>query len=181
MTTVHRNTRRLLLACAPFLLAACSDSPVQVGVSQLLSVTPLDGAMDVGTNPTIEVRFSQPLAPGAEMLIALQLGACPGPVVAGTWSRSPDGRVLSFRPMSALDPGTHYTIHLGGGITDGGGKRIDMETHGPGLGGMWVTEAMVMGMNGMGMGMGSMVSHSGPGWRHSNGFYGLAFDFTTAG
>ena len=52
-----------------------------------------------------------------------------------------------------------------------------METHGPGLGGMWVTQAMVMGMNTMGMG--SMVSHAGPGWRHGNGFFGLAFEFTT--
>jgi len=35
-------------------------------------------------------------------------------------------------------------------------------------------------LNMAGMGMGPPVSHSGPGWQHPNGFYGLAFGFTTA-
>jgi hypothetical protein len=168
---------RLLMAGLPLILLACSDSPSEVATSVLVSVTPADGAVDLGTAPTIEVLFDGPVAPGATMVIALQRGDCPGPVVEGTWSRSADGRTLRFAPMSALEPGTRYTIHVGGGMTDPNGSRVDLETHGPGLGGMWVTETMVMGMGSMGMGM---LSHSGPGWRHANGFYGLAFDFTTA-
>jgi hypothetical protein len=171
--------RTLALASVTLLAVACSESPADSNTtpSVLLSVTPAHGTADVTTTPTIEVRFDRPVAAGAAMLIALQVGDCPGPVVSGTWSRSTDGTALHFHPMDDLSPGTRYSIHVGGGMTDEDGNPIDMETHGPGLGGMWVTESMVMGMNGMGMG--SMVSHAGAGWRHANGFYGLAFGFTT--
>jgi hypothetical protein len=84
---------------------------------------------------------------------------------------------LRFTPTRPLDPSTRYTIHVGGGMTDQGGGLVDLDLHGPMLGGMWVTEEMVMGMNTMGMGMG--VSHSRPEWRYVNGMYGLAFAFTT--
>ena len=171
--------RRNLIAVAALFAAACSDTPTAVETAALMSVAPADGMSNISTNPTIEVRFDAPVAQTATTLIALQMGDCPGPVVSGTWSRSAEGTVLSFMPMHPLDPGTRYTIHLGGGITSKDGTSVDMETHGPGLGGMWVTQAMVMGMNNMGMGMASMVSHAGPGWRHANGFFGLAFDFTT--
>ena len=58
------------------------------------------------------------------------------------------------------------------------GRAIDFESHGRELGGEWVTEAMASGSEGMGM-MGTGVNHTGPGWRHANGMYGLAFTFTT--
>jgi len=179
----NKTNLRLAAACATLLALACSDSPTSVGATALLSVTPSDGDAGVGTRPTIDVRFGRPLASGAAALIALQVGDCPGPVVDGMWSRSADGSVLSFVPTEALDPGVRYTIHLGGGMTDADGALVDLEQNGSALGGMWVTESMVMGMNSMGMttGMGSMVSHSGPGWRNPNGYYGLAFDFTTGG
>ena len=171
------RTIRLLPTLALALLA-CSDSPADVGTTALLSVIPADGAADVSVQPVIEIRFDAPLASGATMLVALQLGDCPGPVVAGTWSLSPDGRVLSFAPAQPLHAGTRYSIHLGGGMTDAGGDVVDIGS-GPGLGGMWVTEMMVMGMGGMGMG--GMPAHAGPGWRGPNGFYGLAFAFATGG
>ena len=62
-------------------------------------------------------------------------------------------------------------------MIDAGGALVDLETHGPGRVGTWVTEVMVLGMGGMGMG--GMSAHAGPGWRGGNGFYGLAFAFTT--
>ena len=158
-------------------MSGCSDSPVVVGTTALVAVAPADGSTGVATTPRIEVRFDGPLASGAEALIALQVGDCPGPVVAGTWSASPDNRTLAFAPASPLHPGMRYTIHVGGGMGDADGALVDLETHGPGLGGMWVTEATVLGMGGMGMG--GMPAHAGPGWRGANGFFGLAFEFTT--
>jgi hypothetical protein len=174
-------TRTLAVAGVTLLTLACSDEAVEpeLASTALMSVTPVDGAVDVDTNPTIEVRFDHPVVAGANALIALQLGDCPGPVVMGMWSPSSEGRVLRFEPTRPLEPGMRYTVHVGGGITDVNGNQVDLETHGPSLGGMWVTQAMVMGMGSMGMG--SMVSHAGPGWLHPNGFYGLAFDFTTGG
>ena len=172
---------KVMLGAAALLALACSDSPtVEVPSTPpaLLSVSPADGMTDVATDAAIEVRFDGPVAPNATMLVALQVGDCPGPVVSGMWSRSADGTLLSFTPMQPLQHGMRYTIHLGGGMTGANGAGVDIETHGPGLGGMWVTQSMVMGMNNMGMGMG-MVSHMGPGWQHANGFYGLAFEFTT--
>lgn len=158
------------------LLAACSTSTaVEVGSTALLTTIPAAGAADVDTNAQIEVRFDSPIAPGAGHPIALQVGDCPGPVVAGTWSRTADGMGLSFTPTQTLDPSTRYTIHVGGGMTDADGGIINLDLNGPALGGTWVTLEMVMGMTAMGMG----PSHSGPQWLSLNGMYGLAFAFTT--
>ena len=121
------------------------------------------------------MRFDSPIAPGAGHPIALQVGDCPGPVVAGTWSRTADAMGLSFTSTQPLDPSTRYAIHVGGGLTDADGAIINLDLNGPALGGTWVTLDMVMGMTGMGMGQ----SHSGPEWLYLNGMYGLAFTFTT--
>ena len=135
------------------LLAACSAStPVEVGSTALLTTVPVAGAAGVDVNAQIEVRFDSPIAPGAGHPIALQVGDCPGPVVAGTWSRTADGMGLRFTPTQPLDPSTRYTIHVGGGVTDADGGIINLDLNGPALGGTWVTLEMVMGMLSMGMG-----------------------------
>ena len=159
------------------LFAACSDTPVEVGSTALLAVIPAVGAVGVDVDAQIEVRFDSPIAAEAAHPIALQVGDCPGPVVAGTWSRTADGMGLRFAPTQPFDPSTQYTIHVGGGLTDVHGAVIDLDLHGPALGGTWVTLDMVMGMNSMGMGMGP--PHSGPEWLYLNGMYGLAFAFMT--
>jgi hypothetical protein len=82
---------------------------------------------------------------------------------------------LTFTPFEPLTRSTRYTIHVGGGLTDARGARVDLDRHGPTLGAAWVTRDMVMGMTMMGMG----ESHSGPEWQYPNGKYGLAFSFTT--
>lgn len=167
-------------------MLACSDSPADVGstTTALISVTPASGAAAVSTSSVIEIRFGQPVDAGGTALIALQIGDCPGPIVAGTWSSAEGGTVLRFQPTGALEPGTLYTIHVGGGMRDSAGAQIDLEENGEALGGVWITQAQVMGMTAMGMidlGTGAMVSHAGAGWRHPNGFFGLGFAFTTAG
>lgn len=155
-------------------LAACSGTPADVGTTALLEVVPAAGATGVGAAAPIEVRFDRPVAAGSTFPIALQVGDCPGPVVMGVWSRTADGLGLRFEPAQPLDPTTQYSIHVGGGITDSEGSIVDLELHGPGLGGTWVTRDMVMGMMGMGM-----EQHSGPEWLYPNDMYGLAFVFTT--
>ena len=158
------------------LLAACSTSTsVEVGSTALLTTNPAAGTAGVDVKAQIEVRFDSPIAPGAGHPIALQVGDCPGPVVAGTWSRTADGMGLRFTSTQPLDPSTRYTIHVGGGLTDADGAIINLDLNGLALGGTWVTLDMVMGMTGMGMGQ----SHSGPDWLYLNGMYGLAFGFNT--
>jgi len=156
--------------------AACTGTPTQVGSTALLTVVPTAGAINVGINATIEVRFDKPVSAGAMEPIALQIGDCPGPVVEGLWARTADGLGLRFAPLHPLDPWTQYTIHVGGGVTGEEGAIVDLELHGPVLGGIWVTREMVMGMTGMGMSQ----THSGQEWLYApNGMYGLAFVFTT--
>jgi len=157
------------------LVAACSASPTEVGSTALLTVSPAAGAVSVDLSHPIEVRFDHTVESSGAHPIALHVGDCPGPIVMGTWSPTPEGRGLRFTPMQALEPMTDYSIHLGGHMTDAGGTMVDLERHGPALGGTWVTRDMVMGMNGMGMGQ----PHSGAEWLHPNGMYGLAFAFTT--
>ena len=67
-------------------------------------------------------------------------------------------------------PDTHYTMHVGGGMTDQAGHGIDIDTHGPDMGGDWATDDMMMGGH----------PHMGDGWQHSNGSSGMVFGFTTA-
>ena len=124
-------TPRCSIVVAALLALGCSETSTEnQSTTRLLSVTPLDGTADVSTSPTIEVRFDGPVSLDASMLIALQVGDCPGPVVQGSWSRSADGMTLTFSPMSPLDPGARHTIHVGGGMRDGEGRLIDFETHG---------------------------------------------------
>ena len=166
---------------AGLLAMGCQETSTQVGLTSLLFVSPTAEATLVSVLDVIEVGFDAPVAAGVMHPIALQVGDCPGPVVPGTWTRSPDGMALRFSPTVPLSPGTRYSIHVGGGITDTQGAVVDLERHGLAEGGSWVTQAMVMGMpsTGMGMGMGSTL-HSGPEWRYPNGQYGLSFSFTTA-
>lgn len=177
--TTERKSSRWVGPALTFLLVGCSGTPVEVGTTALLAVVPTAGAVGVDVNAPMEVRFDSPITPRAAYPIALQLGDCPGPVVAGMWSRTADGMALRFTPAQPLDPSTRYTIHVGGGLTGTDGAIANLELHGLGLGGSWVTLDMVMGMAGLGMGMGMAVSHSGQEWLYTNGMYGLAFAFTT--
>ena len=173
--TINRLRLHILLA---LVVAGCSTgTPLEPAPTALLTTLPAAGATAVDVNAQIEVRFDSPLAPGAGHPIALQVGDCPGPVVAGTWTLTADGKGLTFTSTQPLDPSTRYTIHVGGGVRDAAAALVDLDLHGPGLGGTWVTLNMVMGMTSMGMGMGPL--HSGPEWRYPNGMYGLAFAFTT--
>ena len=187
-TRVMAICQRLIVVSGAVMIGACSGSPtvdeptVVRGPTLLLSVEPAAGAVDVSLTADIEVRFDHAVPPAMRSLIALQVGDCPGPVVGGIWSLTPDQMGLRFVPAVPLIPGTEYTVHVGGGMTDPFGMPFDLAQH-P-LGGESVTEAMVLGPDGIGMGMGmdmmgQTITHTGTGWAHSDGTYGLAFMFTT--
>jgi hypothetical protein len=109
-----------------------------------------------------------------EQYVDLHMGDLSGPLVPMGCAWSANQTTLVCTPLSPLQPGTRYTIHVGGGMVDANGQVIDMDTYGPALGGQWVQG----GMMGAGHG-GTAWGMMGAGWHHSNGAYGMAFTFTT--
>jgi len=183
---MSRNRWMLLLATAPLLTGAVAcgvdgTTPGLEAKTLFLSVVPEGGSTGVDPAAPVEVRFDHAMMSGMEEYALLHLGGLTGPAVAGTWSLSPDRIRLTFMSDASLQAGTRYTIHLGGGMVDEGGRPIDWEMRGFDMGGQWATETM-MG-SGMGTGMGGVVGagHMGSGWDHANGSYGMVFTFTTAG
>jgi hypothetical protein len=165
----HRIRHMVVLALLG--VAGCHESPTATLEGAVLeSVAPAGGATQVEVGTTVVVRFSHAMGAGMEAHAALHEGDVTGPVVPGLWSWSEDRTVLTFVPAAPLRPQTRYTIHLGGGMQDAGGRRVDMTHHGPHLGGRWMSGTM----------MGGGHAHMGAGWRHQNGSYGMTFTFTTA-
>jgi hypothetical protein len=130
---------------------------------------PAGGATDVDPNAPIELVFSRPMQAGMEALAALHLGDVAGPVVPGAWAWSDDGTRLTFSPTDALESQTSHTLHLGGGMMDADGRALGYEHCLDQHDARWATGQMMGGNGGM----------MGPGWRHSNGTYGMTFTFTT--
>ncbi len=158
---------------------ACEDSTTSVEPeTALLSVSPEGGAQDVnGDSTSIEVTFDHAMHDHATDYMAVHEGDVTGPEVMGSWTMEENGTHMRFVPDAALEGGTQYTVHLGGGMEDHEGRPVDLETHGMGMGGMWATDSMMTG----GM-MGGQHAHMGEGWQHpDNGSYGMVFTFTTAG
>ena len=172
----------VLIALSAAALSGCDDDPTTLAAgAALLSVAPEGGASGVDPAAPVVLVFSHALAPAMADYAVLHQGDVAGPEVAGTWSLAADGTELVFTPETSLLPNTRYTIHVGGGMMDGQGRPVDLETHGPHMGGAWATGAM-MGSGGMGGGMqGGGSGHMGEGWLHPhNGSYGMVSSFTTA-
>ena len=161
---------------------ACSEgtpSEPELEAPVLLSVVPQGGAMDVDPTGPVVLEFDHAPMSGMEAYADLHLQDLTGPRVTGTWTRDSGGRRLTFTPADPLMPHTEYVVHIGGGMTGPEGMPVDLERHGPGLGGHWATDGMMGGGPGGGMG-GGMGGHSDAGWRHpENGTWGMVFSFTT--
>ena len=179
------RSRILILSLSvTFLFSACASStPTDPAVEDgpaLLTVTPAGGTVDVGTNQTVKITFSHPMATGMEDLADLHEGGVDGPKVGGVWRFSTDRMVLSFQPEVALKSSTTYTIHMGGGMMGHGGNPLNYNQHGMHMGGQWANGSMMNG--GMGGHMGGhngQQGHMGSGWQHANGTFGMVFSFTT--
>jgi hypothetical protein len=141
----------------------------------LVSVAPRGGSTGVAISEPIALHFGAPMAAGMEQYVDLHVGHVGGPLVPVACGFSSDRTTLTCLPNGPLAPRTAYVLHVGGGMMTAAGQPIDYGTHGPGMGGLWLAGGM-MGPAHAGHGWGMM----GPGWRHSNGSYGMEFSFTTA-
>lgn len=177
------NTRTyawIALATAATLGATgCTDSTTSLEPeTELLSVTPRGGEVNVDTASQVVVTFSHAMDAMMTEYAALHEGDVNGPEVPGTWAMSGDSTAMTFTPEQPLAPATDYTIHLGGGMMDAEGHPVGMGTYGEMMGGMWASQSMMMGGGMMG---GGMHEHMSEGWEHpENGSYGMIFTFTTS-
>ncbi len=170
-----RTARMLVLAAGLGAgVAACEDAATSVEpATVLLSVTPAGGATGVATDQPVVVTFDHAMHDHAGDYAAVHEGDVTGPAVPGTWMMEEGGTVMRFSPDQPWKGGSEYTIHLGGGLMDAEGHEVDLEHHGMDQGGMWADGGMMGGM------MGGQHPHTGEGWRHENGSYGMLFPFTT--
>lgn len=175
-------TKGLLVGTA-LLLAACGETTnAPGGETALLSIIPVGGATDVDPNTPITIEFEH--AMHVDMYVALHEGGdVSGSLVEGDWAWSDDLTSLTFTHTMPLNSMAEYTIHIGGGMMDANGHLIDLDQHGHGMGGEWVTQHMMDQrmmhggmMHGGMMGGDDMMGH---GWLHTNGSYGMVFTFTT--
>lgn len=163
-------TVRSLVAGAVILSSACSSSMMDTELAtQLLSVSPRGGTTNVVTSSDIVLTFDQPMMAGMEQYLALHQGAVTGATMPMGCNWSNAQRTLTCRSSQPLASATRYVIHMGGGMMDANGLRVGMESSGVGMGGQWVGSGMMTGQ----------ASMMGNGWKHTNGSYGMAFEFTT--
>jgi hypothetical protein len=137
--------------------------------------------MGVPVGTTLELHWGIGMSAGMEQFVDLHLGDVSGPVVPMSYAWSTDQTTLVCNP-SPLQGRTQYTVHVGGGMTGVNGQVIDMDQHGPGFGGQWITSAGQPGggHHGGAHHGGHPWGGLGPGWQHANGSYGMAFTFTTS-
>jgi hypothetical protein len=103
-------------------LATSSPNPAATPTTQPFEVTgvePQPGTSGVSYNTSIELTFSQPLAPGSVMPQVQ-------PDVAGSWS-SPNPETLVFQPQYGFPPDAQVTVTVpggAGGVEDSQGQSL---------------------------------------------------------
>lgn len=161
----------LVLLASP-LMAGCSDAGGPDSTT-LVDVSPAPGATAVATSTTLSLTFSQPMMAGMEQYLDLHPGGIGGPVVPLTCGWNPEQTTLTCTPSAPLTPGTQYSIHMGGGMTDESGHMVNVQNWTT-MGGEWATGGMMGGTH-----AGQPVGMMGSGWRHGTD-YGMVFEFTTS-
>jgi hypothetical protein len=169
------------LSVIVFGAAACADAPTTpTATARIVALVPTGGATAVDPAAPIVITFSHAMPVGMEQYVALHQGALDGPVVPMTCGWSADRTTLTCTPQAPLAAATRHTLHLGGGMRDRTGARLDYEQCIAQHHGQWATGAMMGYGPGPGGGMMGDSSMAGSGWRHDNGTYGMVFTFTTA-
>ncbi len=173
--SAHRAA--LALAGMAFGAQACTDSMMDPdpGAAVFLSATPSGQAVDVRPDGPIMLRFSGPMMARMERYVDLHRGGLSDPTVPMGCAWSADRATLTCRPDSPMERRTRYTLHMGGGLRDAAGRRIDTDQHRRHMGGEWADSARMGGMH-SGTRMGDMPA----GWRHPNGSIGMTFEFLTS-
>ena len=159
----------------PMMMTGPSATVPQGYGAALVSLTPPGGSAGVPTSTSITLRFGAAMAVAMEQYVDLHVGSIAGSVVSMGCAWSPDRTTLTCRPSAPLDARTTYVLHVGGGMTTHAGQPIDFNLYGPGMGGLWLMGGMMGPAHG-----GHSWGMMGPGWRGSNGSYGMEFPFTTA-
>lgn len=148
----------------------------------MVGVSPAGGASGVASNGSIEIRFSAAMPAAMAFQVDLHLGDLSGPTVAMTCVPSADRTRLTCSPATALQAGTRYVTHVGGGTAGSLGCGSSPSTM---MGGQYNSSTMMGGQWVGGGGMststhGSMSWGAMGGWADGCGGYGMAFPFTTA-
>ncbi len=151
--------------------AGCSSHDITApdAATQLASVIPAGGSWNVDVSAPVILEFTHAIMVGMENYMLLHESNVQGPIVAGTWTWSPERTRATFVPDSPLRSESRYVIHVGGGMMDADGQGIGFGDHGSHMGGQWASGSM----------MGGSGTMMGTGWRHANGTYGMVFTFTT--
>ena len=99
--------------------SAGNDTFTTVDVTKPYVVT--DAPEGAGTNvtPSITVTFSEPMN-----RLSVQLAFSIAPSINGNFTWSTDGRVVTFTPARALQPGTSYTVVVDTSATDLAGNPL---------------------------------------------------------
>ncbi len=161
---------RRLMAGTLVLAAGCGSTMMDTELAtQLLSVSPRGGSVNVPLSADIVLTFNQAMMAGMEQYVALHQGTITGPPTPMNCNWSDGQRTLTCRLAQPLTAAARYTVHIGGGMMNNGGQRVGMDRNGTRMGGQWA-------MGGMMAGRADMM---GTGWMHPNGSYGMVFEFTT--
>ena len=142
--------------------------------TKLVTVSPAGGSTGVSVTAPMSMTFSGPMQTGMEQYIDLHHGDATGPVVPMTCTWSADRERVTCMPTAPLNPHAGYTLHMGGGMMDADGHRVDMQRHQAQTGGQWLMPGMMGGMH-----AGTPMSGMSGGWKGANGSYGMLFPFTT--
>jgi hypothetical protein len=140
-----------------------------------MSVTPQGGTTSVPVTSQVGLRFGAPMGVGMEQYVDLHMGDLAGPTVPLNYGWSGDRMTLTCTPLGPLSPHTTYVVHIGAGMMTQAGQQLDYTQYGPMMGGQWIMGGMMGGSH-----AGNPWGMMGPGWRGSNGSYGMEFPFTTA-
>src|ERR687896_1767538 len=89
------------------------------------SFTPASGATAVPTSTTVAVTFGEPMDRASAQAAFSLRRASDGAAVAGSFSWS--GHTMTFRPSTALAPGTGHTAAVGTGARDAAGNGMAAE------------------------------------------------------
>ncbi|HVU45322.1 MAG TPA: Ig-like domain-containing protein [Terracidiphilus sp.] len=104
-----------------FTVSTATQSPIPL---QVISVSPPDGAMNVGRDQAVAVTFNNSILSGSANSYNSQLYAGQSLQDAGSYSLSADNRTLTFN-VGSLYNNTNYTIAFpAGGISDMAGNKL---------------------------------------------------------
>jgi Big-like domain-containing protein len=167
---------RLLILAALAGTVSSTNMTCSLGTSPstvtLIMVMPGPSATAVDPSTLISLQFGQPMMAGTEQFVDLHRGGITGPTVPMNCAWSPDMVTLTCAPTPPLATGTHYTIHVGAGVTDADGQVIEL-SHWTTKGGQWATSGMKDGTHD-----GQPLDMLGPGWKQGS-HCGMLFGFTT--